>query len=205
VILTPIAVDDLPRVLAHFVARLAGDPLSSAAFARIRAATARSAGPADTPERRAAAVALARAWGIPTLDEEPAVSFSWDGATLRTRSEPWVILHEVAHWLLCPPERRRLPDFGLGAGPESGLKDVADAARCVNDDVRQEDEVLSSLLGILLQAGLGQPAIPAFLEQNWLEGHQRRAAIDHFRKAVAGLRARRLIDDTARPVPPSAR
>lgn len=201
-ILTPIAVDDLPCVLAHFAARLAGDPLASAAFARIRATTARSDGPADTPERRAAAEALARACGIPTLDEEPAVSFSWDGAALRTRSEPWVILHEVAHWLLCPPARRHLPDFGVGAGPESGRKAEADRSRCVDDATQQQEEVLSSLLGILLEVELGQPAILAFLEQNWLEGHERQAAVDHFRAAIAALRARGLIDDSARPIHP---
>jgi hypothetical protein len=204
VILTPIAADELPRVLARFAARLAGDPLASAAFARIAATTALCDGPADTPARRATAVALARACGIPTLDEEPADSFSWDGAVLRTRSEPWVILHEVAHWLLCPPARRRLPDFGVGAGPESGRKAEADAARCVDDATQQQEEVLSSLLGILLEVELGQPAILAFLEQNWLEGHERETAVAHFRAAVAALRARGLIDAAARPVVPAA-
>ena len=204
-ILTPIAVDDLPHVLAHFAARLADDPLAAAAFARIAATAPLSASAADTPEQRAAAVTLAQAYGIPTLDEEPTAALSWDGAALRTRSEPWVLLHEIGHWLLCPPERRHLPDFGVGAGPESGRKDEADAARCVDDETRQEDEVLSSLLGILLQAELRQAAILAFLEQNWLEGHQRPAAIDHFRSAVAGLRLRGLIDDRARPVGPASR
>lgn len=203
-ILTPIAVDNLPHVLAHFAARLGDDPLAAAAFARIAATTALSASPADTPDQRAAAVALAQAYGIPTLDEEPAQAFSWDGVVLRTRSEPWVLLHEIGHWLLCPPARRHLPDFGVGAGPESGFKQAADVARCVDDDTRQQDEVLSSLLGILLQAELGQAAILAFLEQNWLEGHERPAAIDHFRAAVAGLHARGLIDDTARPVGPAS-
>ena len=203
-ILTPISADELPRVLAHFAARLADDPLASAAFARIEATTALSDGPADTPEWRAAAVALAHAYGIPTLDEEPAAAFSWNGAVLRTRSEPWVILHEIAHWLLCPPARRRLPDFGVGAGPESGRKTDADDARCVDDATQQEEEVLSSLLGILLEVELGQPAILAFLEQNWLEGHERDAAIAHFRAAVAALHARGMIDGRARPVGPAS-
>jgi hypothetical protein len=203
VILTPIAVDDLPHVLARFAARFADDPLAAAAFARIAATAALSAAQPDTPDQRAAAIVLAQPYGIPTLDAAPADALSWDGAVLRTRSEPWVVLHEIGHWLLCPPSRRRLPDFGLGAGPESGLRDAADAARCVDDDIRQEDEVLSSLLGILLQAELGQAAILAFLEQNWLEGHERPAAVDHFRRAVAGLHGRGLIDDMARPVPPS--
>ena len=205
-ILTPISFDALPGVLAGFAARLGADPLAATAFARIAATVAQASATADTPEQRVAAVALAEAYGIPTLDEEPAAAFSWDGAVLRVRSEPWVILHEVGHWLVCPPERRHLPDFGVGAGPESGHKAEADAARCVDDATQQEDEVLSSLLGILLQVELGQPAVLAFLEQNWLEGHERHAAVVHFRNAVAVLRARGLIDGAARPVrPPPAR
>ena len=201
-ILTPISFDALPDVLAGFAARLGADPLAAMALARIASTCAQGSAPADTPEQRVAAVALAETYGIPTLDEEPAAAFSWDGAVLRVRSEPWVILHEVGHWLVCPPERRHLPDFGVGAGPESGRTVEADAARCVDDAAQQEDEVLSSLLGILLQVELGQAAILAFLEQNWLEGHERHAAVVHFRDAVAGLRARGLIDDAARPIRP---
>jgi hypothetical protein len=198
-ILTPIAGEALPGVLASFAARLADDPSAAAAFARIAATAPRVAEPADTRAHRAAAVALAVANGIPVCDEEPAQSFSWDGSVLRTRSEPWVILHEVAHWLISPPARRALPDFGVGAGPESGRKAYAEAARVVDDATQQEDEALSSLLGILLEAALGQPAIQAFLEQNWLEGHERPGAAAHFRNIVAALRGRGLIDDAGRP------
>ncbi|MSO65391.1 MAG: hypothetical protein EXQ85_06295 [Alphaproteobacteria bacterium] len=203
-ILSPIAPDDLPAVLAAFAARLRDDPLAEAAFARIRAGDIATEAD-DTPEWRAAAVALARAYGIPTLDEEPAVAFSWDGTVLRTLSEPWVIVHEVAHWLLCPPARRPLPDFGVGAGPESGRKAEADAVRVVDDDAQQQDEALSSLLGILLLAEIGAPALPAFLEQNWLEGHERPDAVAHFCRTARGLFGRRLIDETARPLRPPVR
>ena len=199
VILTPLSLDALPAVLGGFAARLADDPTASVAFARIAGTLSRAPQPADTPEARAAAVALAAANGIPILDEAPAAAFSWDGTVLRVRSEPWVILHEVAHWLICPPERRRLPDFGVGAGPESGRKAEADEARCVDDATQQEDEALSSLLGVLLQVELGQPALLAFLEQNWLEGHERPGAAAHFRNTIAELRLRRLIDDAGRP------
>ena len=47
----------------------------------------------------------------------------------------------------------------LEAGPESGRPDVADAAICVSAEERQEEECLSSLLGILWEVELGQPAI----------------------------------------------
>jgi hypothetical protein len=199
--LTPLPLDAVPSALDRFASGLAGDTTAMAVLARI-AATCRGAdadGPADTPERRAAAVALARALGIPTLDEEPAVSFSWDGRVLRTQSEPWVILHEIAHWLICPPQRRGLPDFGVGAGPESGRKAEADRARVVDDESQQRDEAMASLLGVLLEAELGQPAILAFLEQNWLEGYERESAALHFRATVAALARRGLIDAAGRP------
>lgn len=197
--LTPLPLEAVPSVLDRFSARLAADATAAAALARIGASCRCMDGPADTPEYRAAAVALAKANGIPTRDEPPALAFSWDGAVLRTRSEPWVILHEIAHWLICPPERRCLPDFGVGAGPESGCKVEADRVRVVDDTVQQEDEAMASLLGVLLEAELGQPAILAFLEQNWLEGHEREGAALHFRTTIAGLSRLGLIDAAGRP------
>lgn len=198
-ILTPIDPAELPAVLEGVAARLADDPLAARAFARIAASSAAPAEPTDTPPRRRAAVALARTYGIATRDEPPAAAFSWDGTVLRTDSEPWVILHEIAHFLVAPAERRGLPDFGVGAGPETGRKAEADRACVVGEAARQEDELLASVLGILLEVELGQPAILAFLEQNWLEGWRRPGALDAFRRTIATLRARGLIDDDARP------
>ena len=72
------------------------------------------------------------------IDAVPATAFSWDGRAVRTRSEASVLIHEVAHWLIAPPDRRALPDFGLGAGPETGRIAEANAARCVDDAVREK-------------------------------------------------------------------
>ncbi|CAK0740276.1 hypothetical protein WCLP8_1120001 [uncultured Gammaproteobacteria bacterium] len=95
-----------------------------------------------------------------------------------------------------------LPDFGLGAGPETGEKTVAEAARCVSDEDREEEESLTSLLGILWEAELGQPAILAFLEQNWLEAPQRITTAEYFLKRVDVLHRLGLIDDDGCPNQP---
>ena len=41
-------------------------------------------------------------------------------------TEAYVILHEVAHFALAPPERRGLVEFGLGAGPDTLDRDTAE-------------------------------------------------------------------------------
>jgi hypothetical protein len=202
-ILTPIPSDRLGAVLHQFAERLADRPRAAAAFARIAATWPVSPEAVDTPAQRADAVALAHAVGITTLDQEPAVAFSWDGRCIRTRSEASVIVHEVAHWLLCAPERRPLPDFGLGAGPETGEKEIANAAFCVSEEHRETEEVLTSLLGILWEAELGQPAILACLEQNWLEGPHRASTVAFFADAIDTLHHAGLIGADGHPVPPA--
>ncbi len=199
-IMTPIAADALATALARFAGYLVDRPRAESAFERIRATWPVTPGSVDTPAHRAAAVRLAEMFGIPTIDEEPAAAFSWDGHAIRTRSEASVIVHEVAHWLLSTPERRRLPDFGLGAGPETGLRERADAARCVSDEEREHEEVLTSLLGILWEAELGQPAILAALEQNWLEGAERPSTVAFFVDRLDQLFLRGLIDADGRPL-----
>ena len=202
--LTPIDRDTLPGALGHFESYLAAGTPARAAFGLI----ARTAGdidaPYDTPLHRQAALDLVKSFGIPAIDEEPVSAFSWDGTAIRTRSEASVLIHEVAHWQIAPPDRRHLPDFGLGAGPETGFVDVADAARCVTDAVKEHEELMASLLGILWEAALGQPAIHAFIEQNWLESWERPAAGEQFRRTIDDLMARGLIGEDGWPYPGSA-
>lgn len=196
--LTPIAPEALKAALDAFVRGIADDPLAMAAFARIRA----SGSSARAEEELVAATShLAARLGIPTLDEEPARAFSWDGGLLRARSEACVLFHEIAHWQLAPADRRLLPDFGLGAGPETGRKAEAERARAVDEERRIAEECEASLLGILWEAAFGGPAIDAFLEQNWLERFDREGTHALFRSTLAVLLARGLIDRTAAPRP----
>ncbi len=130
----------------------------------------------DPTVRHRNAVALARHFGMQPIDEEPQAAFSWDGTQVRTRSEPAVLIHEVR--ISSSPARRCrfLPDFGLGAGPETGRVADADRARRLGDAAREIEEQLASLLGVLWEIELGQPGIEAFQEQNWLEGAGRPGA-----------------------------
>jgi hypothetical protein len=205
-ILTPIEPQDLPAILAAFDAALprgneTRDAVARAAFARIAGAPRAPLSAAQEDDARAAAVALAHRFGIATLDEEPARAFSWDGNVVRTRSEPSVLLHEIAHWQICPPARHPLPDFGLGAGPETGRKHEADAARATDLATQEREEARASLLGILWEAELGLPAVPAFAEQNWLEKYDRPGTPGYFATVIGWLYDAGLIDGQGGPRP----
>jgi hypothetical protein len=200
-ILTPIDTAALPTVIETFEQALADRPLALAAFRRIANSIPPDGSLGDPEAQRAQAVELAASLGIETLDEEPAAAFSWDGRFIRTRSEPSVVIHEVAHWQLCAPERRPLYVFGLGAGPETGRIEEADAVIALSEEERQDEEGLTSLLGILWEAELGQPALLAFMEQNWLEGYDRPGTPQHFDRTLSRLHAAGFVDDSGRPLP----
>ena len=57
---------------------------------------------------------------------------------------------------------------------------------------RDADEAAASLLGILWEAALGQPALASFLDQNWLEGLERSAAA-HFTAVLRQVAALGLV------------
>ena len=199
-ILTPIAPEDLPRLLADFAGGLpVGDAVARAAFARIAGGPSAFAGPAAEETARLQAVELAGRFGIATLEEEPARAFSWDGQAIRALSEPCVLLHEIAHWQISPPARRGLYDFGLGAGPETGRRAEAEAARVADLTTQEREEAMASLLGILWETELGQPAVLAFAEQNWLERADHPGTPGYFAQVIGWLFASGLIDDQARP------
>jgi hypothetical protein len=197
-ILTPIAPHALDLVLAAFERALVGAPFETAVFRRIAASRAAEGG--CVADWHADAVALADRFGMHPLAEAPQQAFSWDGARVRTESEPAVLIHEVAHYQIAAPSRRFLPDFGLGAGPETGLVAIADAARAAGAATRETEEAMASLLGILWEVELGQPAILAFQEQNWLEGAGRPGTADFFRATLRRLSDAGLVDEAGRPI-----
>lgn len=202
-ILTPIDPARLPDMLAIYAAALPETGPARATFARIAATQAHCPGlTADLWAGQAKAVTLAARLGIPTRDEDPAQSFSYDGQAIRTRSETSVVFHEIAHWQIAAA-RRHLADFGLGAGPETGRTQEADTAACVDIATKEEEENLASLLGILWEVTHDEPAILAFAEQNWLELYDRPATPAHFVRCLDMLIARDLVAANGTPVMPA--
>jgi hypothetical protein len=189
-ILTPIPDDQLSAALDRFAAGLA-DGLSRDVFAQIRATSSERAAGAEAERHRLAALSFARASGIAIHPEETPCRFNWNGAALNAATEAYVILHEVAHFVLAPRERRGLVEFGLGPGPDTLDRDAAEHAAALPVLEREADEAAASLLGIFWEAALGQPALASFLDQNWLEGVDRSAAA-HFTAVVEALRRRDL-------------
>lgn len=199
-ILTPIPRAALPAALDRFQSALP-DPFTRAAFAPIRATSPERASDAQAEAHRQAALEFAAGFGVAAHPPGTECRFNWDGVALDGSTEAYVILHEVAHFVLASPARRALVDFGLGPGPDTREREAAERAAVLPFMAREEDEALASLLGILWEAELGQPALASFLDQNWLEGLDRSAA-PHFATVLGGLRRRGLIDRRARPLIP---
>jgi hypothetical protein len=191
-ILTAIPREQLGEVLDRFMAKLE-NPFSRAVFRRIRATSADRAVGAASERHRCAALSLARRLGMAVHADGVECPFNWDGRALNGSTEAYVILHEAAHFVLAPSERRRLVDFGLGPGPDTRDRDAAARAAVLSPVARDEDEAAASLLGIIWEAQLGQPALASFLDQNWLEGLER-SAHSHFAWALGKLQRRGVLD-----------
>ena len=191
-ILTPIPYGQLDAVLDRFAGRL-DDSAARVAFARIRATSAERAEGEVAESHRRQALAIARRCGMTIHPAGLRPAFNWDGTALDGATEAYVILHEAAHFVLAPPERRRLVDFGLGPGPDTAARAAAERAATLPIVERDADEAAASLLGILWEAALGQPALASFLDQNWLEGLGRSAA-PHFTAVLRRLRELGVVD-----------
>jgi hypothetical protein len=185
-ILTQVPRDALAGSLDRFAAGLR-DPIALCVFAEIRATSADRAVMPEAEEHRLAALALARCFGMAVHPPGTGCRFNWDGAALNGDTEAYVILHEVAHFVLAPLQRRGLMDFGLGPGPDTLDHAAAAEAATLSPLARAQDEAAASLLGIVWEARLGQPALASFLDQNWLEGVDRSAPA-HFTAVVEELR-----------------
>ncbi len=203
-ILTPVAHDLLAVLKATFASHLR-ERHARTAFARIaETGSARAARP-QAEAHRLAVVRLARRLGVPIRPGAPSRSFGWDGRIMRSGTEAYVLLHEIAHWQMADGRRRRAPEFGLGPGPETGHRVAAERATLLTGMAREREEAIASLLGILWETALRQPALASFLDQNWLEGADRPGTARHFEATVERLISAGLVDLAGRPRSTSAR
>jgi hypothetical protein len=201
-ILTPLPGDQAEHAVAALGAQLSGP--AAAAFGRIaRLEWKERAEGARAEEHRRAAIEVAERLGIAVVDADPKDGFGWDGRALATRTEAYVLLHEIAHFQLAPAERRPLVEFGLGAGPETGRREEADRTQCLFLLAREREEAEASLLGILWEAALGQPALASFLDQNWLEAADRPSTAAHFTSVFERLLAAGHVDAEGVPRSPA--
>ena len=197
-ILTPVTHGRLGGVLTRFAANL-HERHARAAFARIARSGAERARRAPAEAHRLAVTRLARRLGVPMRDGAPPRNFGWNGKIMRSGTEAYVLLHEVAHWQMAGPRRRRAYEFGLGPGPETGHRAAAERATLLTGTAREREEAMASLLGILWEVELRQPALASFLDQNWLEGADRPGAARHFEITLRRLIRAGLVDLAGRP------
>jgi hypothetical protein len=196
-ILTPIDHTHLPGLLDRFAAGLDDGP--RAIFCRIAAAGAERASGARATAHHHQALALLARFGMALRPGSPHAGFSWDGSAVRTGTEAYVLLHEAAHFQVAAPGRRRRIDFGLGPGPETGERALAERAATLHGLACEREEAMASLLGILWEVELGHPGLASFLDQNWLEGAGRRGTAAHFTTILAALDAGGFVAADGRP------
>lgn len=192
-ILTPITPEDLGAALDCFASGLSM-PSARRAFEAIRATSPERAVGREDKRHRQQALTLAQRYGMPVHPTGARPGFNWDGQALDGDTEAYVILHEIAHFALAPAGRRHLIDFGLGPGPDTTSRIAAETAAILPLAERDADEARASLLGILWETTLGQPALASFLDQNWLEGLERSAAA-HFADVLTQLITGGFVDD----------
>ena len=76
---------------------------------------------------------------------------------------------------------------------------AADRAACLFGIARETEEAMASLLGVLWEAELDQPALASFIDQNWLEGAGRPGTTEFFTGTLERLMALDVLDEEGRP------
>lgn len=85
-------------------------------------------------------------------ERDPFDTIQWDGNSIACENQnDSNIIHDIAHYALASVRRRKLPDFGLGSGPDSKLRSKS----VLSGKNRDKEEELASALGIHWEKKLG--------------------------------------------------
>lgn len=114
---------------------------------------------------------IAKTVGIKLSERSPKENFGWDGKTVATGNrDDAEIVHDIAHWIVCAPSRRKVVEFGLGSGFDTGDEEAADKKQKVPRHFAQKEEEKASLLGILLMRKFRiSDWKKTFVDHNWME------------------------------------
>jgi hypothetical protein len=100
--------------------------------------------------------------GIPVLPKKMSDKFGWDGTSIRIlqhRNYRKVcdLAHEFGHWLVCPPDRRHVPEFGLGAGFSTSSEghSRAEKLKVVTGDENVAEEIATCFVAAFILFEIG--------------------------------------------------
>lgn len=88
------------------------------------------------------------------------------GVQYRKRRSDSNLIHDIAHFVVAAPERKVMPEFGLGPSPDSGVVFVPMADGMTGQE-SQEEEELASALGIYWERELGLDWRDTFEYHSW--------------------------------------
>jgi hypothetical protein len=97
---------------------------------------------------------------------------TWDGEKLNlpdTVDEPENVeftIHEVAHFLVAPPESRKYPNYGLGPDPAGGER-VEEVPNSWRGESALDDEIAVSLVDIWLLQRYGYESVVLSHKKNY--------------------------------------
>lgn len=99
----------------------------------------------------------------------PGDTFQWDGNDVACKKQKASnIIHDIAHFVIASREQRKIIDFGLGAGPDTGNQSEANKAELKHRHISvDQQEVEASALGILWEKGFGMDWKDTADYHNW--------------------------------------
>lgn len=99
-------------------------------------------------------------------------------------SEWAMALHDLAHWLVAPPKRRSLPNFGLGQHPNVPEMPKAHRAGMSWFDAQEEEGAASWVHVHLTRASFGSAASERIAELLNFEPHEIESPRDSYRNIL---------------------